>query len=243
MDTPSNPFERVVNQLNDFAQQIDDFTKTIEKIPEKLETIKGTHPYALTIMDERVGVEEEYFVDEDLHCEIIQLVENYEKDNIMQKHYISEQEFANNTPEQLSILSNPERATLGDIIFGCSYIGNSYQNDLLNKLINVLLNSNYPVIKLIKELEYNELKAMDAIKYIQNLHLEIQPLSYVSQLPLECDELHLKVRTYNYLKRAGINTITELANTNLLKVKDLGIQSATEAALALTLLGLKTKVE
>lgn len=58
------------------------------------------------------------------------------------------------------------------------------------------------------------------------------------------DELDLSVRSYNCLKRAGINSVQELANldeTDLMRVRNLGKKSMEEVRQKLASLGLKLK--
>jgi len=55
------------------------------------------------------------------------------------------------------------------------------------------------------------------------------------------EELDLSVRSYNFLKRAGINTVQELANKSeedMMKVRNLGRKSLEEVKHKLEELGL-----
>ena len=61
-------------------------------------------------------------------------------------------------------------------------------------------------------------------------------------LDMSIDELELSVRSYNCLKRAGINTVSELANKTsdeMMKVRNLGRKSLDEVLLKLKGLGLE----
>ncbi len=61
-------------------------------------------------------------------------------------------------------------------------------------------------------------------------------------LDLNIDELELSVRSYNCLKRAGINTVAELINKtpeDMMKVRNLGRKSLDEVLLKLKELGLQ----
>ncbi|MBT9258989.1 MAG: DNA-directed RNA polymerase subunit alpha [Clostridiales bacterium] len=63
-------------------------------------------------------------------------------------------------------------------------------------------------------------------------------------LSLPIDELELSVRSYNCLKRAGINTIGELVNKtpeDMLKIRNLGKKSLEEVESRLAAFGLKLK--
>ena len=61
-------------------------------------------------------------------------------------------------------------------------------------------------------------------------------------LEMNIDELELSVRSYNCLKRAGINTVAELINRtpdDMMKVRNLGRKSLEEVLAKLNELGLK----
>ena len=61
-------------------------------------------------------------------------------------------------------------------------------------------------------------------------------------LEMSIDELELSVRSYNCLKRAGINTVEELANRtseDMMKVRNLGRKSLEEVLAKLKELGLE----
>ena len=60
-------------------------------------------------------------------------------------------------------------------------------------------------------------------------------------LEMNIDELELSVRSYNCLKRAGINTVEELVNKtseDMMKVRNLGRKSLVEVLAKLKELGL-----
>ena len=64
-------------------------------------------------------------------------------------------------------------------------------------------------------------------------------------LELSIEELDLSVRSYNCLKRAGINTVEDLANKteeDMMKVRNLGRKSLEEVLNKMTELGLKLKI-
>ena len=59
---------------------------------------------------------------------------------------------------------------------------------------------------------------------------------------MSIDELDLSVRSYNCLKRAGINTVEELiqrSEADMMKVRNLGRKSLDEVVQKLAMLGLK----
>ena len=61
-------------------------------------------------------------------------------------------------------------------------------------------------------------------------------------LEMNIDELELSVRSYNCLKRAGINTVAELINRtpeDMMKVRNLGRKSLEEVLAKLKELGLQ----
>ena len=63
-------------------------------------------------------------------------------------------------------------------------------------------------------------------------------------LEMTIEELDLSVRSYNCLKRAGINTVLELANKSeddMMKVRNLGRKSLEEVTVSYTHLTLPTK--
>jgi DNA-directed RNA polymerase subunit alpha len=63
-------------------------------------------------------------------------------------------------------------------------------------------------------------------------------------LEMSIDELELSVRSYNCLKRAGINTVEELTNRtpeDMMKVRNLGRKSLEEVLAKLQELGLALK--
>ena len=63
-------------------------------------------------------------------------------------------------------------------------------------------------------------------------------------LEMNIDELELSVRSYNCLKRAGINTVEELVNKtsdDMMKVRNLGRKSLEEVLAKLKELGLALK--
>lgn len=64
-------------------------------------------------------------------------------------------------------------------------------------------------------------------------------------LDMSIDELELSVRSYNCLKRAGINTVEELTNKtsdDMMKVRNLGRKSLEEVLAKLKELGLSLNV-
>jgi DNA-directed RNA polymerase subunit alpha len=63
-------------------------------------------------------------------------------------------------------------------------------------------------------------------------------------LEMTIDELELSVRSYNCLKRAGINTVGELCNKtseDMMKVRNLGRKSLEEVLAKLKELGLSLR--
>lgn len=63
-------------------------------------------------------------------------------------------------------------------------------------------------------------------------------------LEMNIDELELSVRSYNCLKRAGINTVEELTNRtpeDMMKVRNLGRKSLEEVLAKLKELGLSLR--
>ncbi|MCL6594508.1 MAG: DNA-directed RNA polymerase subunit alpha, partial [Alicyclobacillus sp.] len=65
-------------------------------------------------------------------------------------------------------------------------------------------------------------------------------------LDMPIEELDLSVRSYNCLKRAGINTVGELCSRTeeeMMKVRNLGRKSLEEVVEKLTALGLSLRQE
>ncbi|HAC3588996.1 TPA_asm: DNA-directed RNA polymerase subunit alpha, partial [Listeria monocytogenes] len=65
-------------------------------------------------------------------------------------------------------------------------------------------------------------------------------------LEMTIEELDLSVRSYNCLKRAGINTVQELADKSeddMMKVRNLGRKSLEEVKVKLADLGLSLRNE
>jgi DNA-directed RNA polymerase subunit alpha len=63
-------------------------------------------------------------------------------------------------------------------------------------------------------------------------------------MEMNIDELELSVRSYNCLKRAGINTVEELCNKSpdeMMKVRNLGKKSLDEVLAKLKELGLQLR--
>ena len=79
-------------------------------------------------------------------------------------------------------------------------------------------------------------KAKDAVVIVEK-----DPDVHEKVLEMSIDELELSVRSYNCLKRAGINTVQELINRtpeDMMKVRNLGKKSLDEVLLKLCELGL-----
>ena len=78
------------------------------------------------------------------------------------------------------------------------------------------------------------LKRRNFLKKFQHLPIHMVEMSI--------DELELSVRSYNCLKRAGINTVEELCNRtseDMMKVRNLGRKSLEEVLAKLKELGLQ----
>lgn len=80
----------------------------------------------------------------------------------------------------------------------------------------------------------------------KNVDVMAEPVvnDQVKVLEMNIDELELSVRSYNCLKRAGINTVQELTNKtadDMMKVRNLGRKSLEEVFAKLKELGLKLK--
>ena len=71
--------------------------------------------------------------------------------------------------------------------------------------------------------------------------IDKEPEGKEKALDMNIDELELSVRSYNCLKRAGINTVEELCNKtseDMMKVRNLGRKSLEEVLAKLNELGL-----
>ena len=93
----------------------------------------------------------------------------------------------------------------------------------------------------------DEVKVIQLIEYLvdwSSFGMEIIGRVHDGEKALEMsiDELELSVRSYNCLKRAGINTVEELCNKTpeeMMKVRNLGRKSLEEVLEKLKELGLK----
>ena len=87
---------------------------------------------------------------------------------------------------------------------------------------------------------------IDLTEHVSNVEIMVEkeedPIDRV--LEMNIDELELSVRSYNCLKRAGINTVEELINRSsddMMKVRNLGRKSLEEVLNKLKELGLSLK--
>ena len=79
-----------------------------------------------------------------------------------------------------------------------------------------------------------------------NVMIEKEDKSNEKKLEMTIEELDLSVRSYNCLKRAGINTVQELNNkseADMMRVRNLGRKSLEEVKNKLTELGLSFSKE
>jgi DNA-directed RNA polymerase subunit alpha len=84
--------------------------------------------------------------------------------------------------------------------------------------------------------------------HVQNVEIMVEPEEDKKEKVLEItiEELDLSVRSYNCLKRAGINTVEELIKRNeeeMMKVRNLGRKSLEEVEQKLATLGLALRME
>lgn len=87
---------------------------------------------------------------------------------------------------------------------------------------------------------------IDLTEYVSNVEIMVEKEEDQKEKVLEMtiEELDLSVRSYNCLKRAGINTVEELANKSeddMMKVRNLGKKSLEEVIQKLDELGLGLK--
>ena len=87
---------------------------------------------------------------------------------------------------------------------------------------------------------------IDLTEHVSNVEIMVEKQQYQKEKVLEMtiEELDLSVRSYNCLKRAGINTVEELANKSeddMMKVRNLGKKSLEEVIQKLEELGLGLK--
>lgn len=121
-----------------------------------------------------------------------------------------------------------------------------------NELTKYFIDNNLSICELINDLEERFLKDSNAIEYIQSkypqfsIHLKNKQQKISVRLSLTVDELDLTVRSYNCIKRAGINTVkdlTERTRTDMRSVRNLGTKCITEIENKLNELGLSYKSE
>ena len=84
--------------------------------------------------------------------------------------------------------------------------------------------------------------------HVQNVEIMVEPEEDKKEKVLEItiEELDLSVRSYNCLKRAGINTVEELIKRNeeeMMKVRNLGRKSLEEVEQKLAALGLSLRLD
>ena len=100
------------------------------------------------------------------------------------------------------------------------------------------------IIKLIKKYQETPFKSHDSCKFIptcSNYMIEAEDEAQNRRLEMTIDELDLSVRSYNCLKRAGLNTVAELtakSEEDMIKVRNLGRKSLKEIKEKLEDLGL-----
>lgn len=85
-------------------------------------------------------------------------------------------------------------------------------------------------------------------EHVQNVEIMVEPEEDKKEKVLEItiEELDLSVRSYNCLKRAGINTVEELIKRNeeeMMKVRNLGRKSLEEVEQKLAALGLGLRLD
>ena len=85
-------------------------------------------------------------------------------------------------------------------------------------------------------------------EHVQNVEIMVEPEEDKKEKVLEItiEELDLSVRSYNCLKRAGINTVEELIKRNeeeMMKVRNLGRKSLEEVEQKLAALGLSLRLD
>lgn len=85
-------------------------------------------------------------------------------------------------------------------------------------------------------------------EHVQNVEIMVEPEEDKKEKVLEItiEELDLSVRSYNCLKRAGINTVEELIKRNeeeMMKVRNLGRKSLEEVEQKLAALGLGLRID
>lgn len=115
-------------------------------------------------------------------------------------------------------------------------------------LTKYFIDNNLSICELINDLEDKSLKDSDAIAYIQGKYPQFA--THLKKVPdklfLTIEMLDLSVRSYNCLKRAGINTVkdlTERTQTDMRLVRNIDKKCITEIENKLNELGLSYKLE
>lgn len=177
MNTPNNPYENILNQLDDLKAKIN----TLGELAQKIEITKTTHSYCLTITDVELDYKEkEYYLTYDLYKDIVNFIEFYNRDDIfIRKHFIESEELEKSTFEEISNSLHTDAMRLR-LILGLT----GYCRGVIHKLIDTLLNNNYLVSKLISELDKKSLTGLKAVEYIKNLHLKLQVPDEILSQPI-----------------------------------------------------------
>lgn len=98
----------------------------------------------------------------------------------------------------------------------------------------------------ILEEHFKVFMSADMSDQFANVMIEKEDKSNEKKLEMTIEELDLSVRSYNCLKRAGINTVQELNNkseADMMRVRNLGRKSLEEVKNKLTDLGLSLRQE
>lgn len=233
MNTPNNPYENILIQLDDLKAKIN----TLGELAQKIEITKTTHSYCVTIKDVELDYKEkEYYITYDLYQDVINFIEFYNKDDIfIRKHFIEGEELEESTFEELNHLLYTDAMRLR-LILGLP----EYSKGLMCKLIDTLSENNYSVPKLISELEEKSLTGFKAIEYIKGLSLKLQVPDELLSQPIAC---FISGRPYFQLKCLGIKIVKDLVSTNLSTIENLTFEHKIEIVLALALVGLEAKID
>lgn len=102
-----NPFENMIKKLDGLKESINNLQQAIEEHAKKLEIVKQTHPFMLTLKDKRVESQHEYALNDIMAEKIKLILEEFHEQtdpNTSLPYLINEDDFSKNNLEQLKVI-------------------------------------------------------------------------------------------------------------------------------------------